>query len=107
MDTCLPKSIPGLSDLLSIPNFIMSKAYPSIKNITRIKTIIPTILNPLNANPAIPFDENEAAIEIRDAPPIIPAIMPKIAYNTNALILLNGYAIASPIISPIPFIFIC
>ena len=100
LEICLPISIPGPSGLLSIPNLIMSKVYPPIKNSIRIKTMIPTILNPEKANSVHPVVPNAPKILITDAPPIMAPIIPKITYNTNDLTLCNGYTIASPSISP-------
>ena len=51
------------------------------------------------------MDENEAAFWSMEMPPISPMIIPKIAFKINYLILLNGYAIASPIIFPILMFF--
>ena len=89
-ETCLPKSIPGPSDLLSIPYFIISKAYPSTKNATRTKTITPTIPNPAKAAPPTPFVAKANAKSTIVAPPIRATIIPKTTYKSNALILLNG-----------------
>ena len=55
-ETCLPKSIPGPSALLSIPNFTISNPYPSIKNSKRMKTMIPTTPTPPRAKLENPFD---------------------------------------------------
>ena len=76
-ETCLPKSIPGPSDLLSIPYFIMSKAYPSTRNTTRTKRITPTIPNPANAAPPTPFVVKATAKSTIVAPPRRATIIPK------------------------------
>ncbi len=58
---CLTRSIPEPSFLLSIPYFIISKPYPSIKNNTRTKIIIPTIPNPAKATPPKPLVDKATA----------------------------------------------
>ena len=66
-----------------------------------MKTIIPTSPTPPRAKLENPFVVIAVAKLRIVVPPIIAAIIPKTIYKIKAVIFLNGYAIASLIISPI------